>query len=66
MDKQLIYIIHIFFVGPLLLYTYHIGNKLSLRNKDLEYLQVFQIIGLLGILVILYHIYQILQYRGMI
>ena len=66
MDKQLIYFIHILFVGPLLLYIYYIGNNLSLRNNDLEYIEIFQIIRLLGILVILYHIYQILQYRGLI
>tara|TARA_B100001094_G_scaffold332873_1_gene407016 strand:+ start:3037 stop:3237 length:201 start_codon:yes stop_codon:yes gene_type:complete len=66
MDRQFIFLLHIFFVGPLLLYTYHIGNNLSLRNKDLEYLQVFQIIGLIGLIIILYHGYQLLQYKGYI
>ena len=61
MNHQYIYLLHIFFVGPLFLYISHIGNNLSLRNKDTEYLQVFKIIKLLGLIIMLYHGYKLSQ-----
>jgi len=63
LNKQLIYIIHIFFVGPLFIYIYSIGNKLSIKSNDLQYRQTFQMIRLIGIMIILYHGYQLLQYH---
>ena len=66
MDKQLVYLIHILFVGPLLLYLYHIGVQLSLKSKDEQYISTFNFVGIIGVVVIIYHIYSLLIFKNYI
>jgi hypothetical protein len=49
---QIIYIIHLVFVGPLLMYSGYIGGGLSSDKKD-KYL--FNSLFIIGLVVSLYH-----------
>ena len=54
MQRTYIYIIHIFLVAPLLIYSGYIGNKLSIEENE-KYKKFFYLIITIGIIVILYH-----------
>ena len=61
MDHSFIYIIHIIFAGPLLIYAGHIGMGLTER-KGPEGL-LFTILFVTGLIVLLYHVYKFYLYR---
>jgi hypothetical protein len=66
MDHSFIYLIHILFGGPLLLYGGYVGNLLSKKCKDTKYDTVFMSLIIVGLIVVLYHGYKLLKYQGMI
>ena len=55
-----IYLIHILFVAPLLIYSGYIGKELSLRCNVDDYVAVFSLLIIIGIVVFLYHGYKLL------
>ena len=58
MDHKHIYLIHIFFVAPLLIYSAYVGRELSNECNKLDNLIVFNFLGVVGIAALLYHIYK--------
>ena len=58
MDHSFIYLIHIFFAGPLLMYGGHIGKSLSEKCNEKENSTVFTALMLVGLIVVLYHGYK--------
>ena len=54
-DYSFIYIIHILFAGPLLMYAGHIGKELSKICKDMSNELLFNTLIGVGLVVILYH-----------
>jgi len=54
MDKTYIYLTHILFVGPLLIYSGYIGDKVSIKENE-EYKKLFYLLISIGAIVILYH-----------
>ena len=66
MDHSFIYIIHIFFAGPLLIYGGYLGKVLSEKCNEKSTNNVFIMLINIGIIVILYHGYKLLKFRGMI
>ena len=57
MDRRIVYLIHILFVAPLLMYSGYIGNNLSKKyNAGQE--KLFVLLFTIGLTVILYHLYQ--------
>lgn len=65
MDKTYIYLIHIFIVAPLFIYTGHIGKKLSTgTNKGYE--NYFWFLISIGIVVILYHSFLLIKFKNLI
>jgi hypothetical protein len=63
MDKTYIYLIHIFIVAPLFIYTGYLGDKLS-TEKNEGYKKYFWFIILTGILVILYHSFLLIKFKN--
>ena len=63
MDYSFIYLIHILFAGPLLLYAGYTGNKLGEKCKDTKYDIVFQLLSVVGLVVVIYHGYKYLKYK---
>ena len=57
MDHKLIYLIHILFVAPLLIYSAHVGRELSTQCNRLDNMNIFNFLGISGIVVLLYHVY---------
>ena len=55
MQLNYVYLIRIFFVAPLLIYSGYIGNDLSQRCNDLQYLTMFKLLSIVGLVVLLYH-----------
>ena len=66
MDHSFIYLIHILFGGPLLMYSGYVGKLLSEKCKDEQYMQVFMVLMFVGLLIILYHSYKLLKFKNMI
>ena len=66
MDYSFIYLIHIFFGGPLLLYGGYAGKVLSEKCKDEKYMNVFLMLMFTGLLIMLYHGYKLLKMKGML
>ena len=63
-DKTYIYLIHIFIVDPLFIYTGHIGKKLSTgTNKGYE--NYFWFLISIGIVVILYHSFLLIKFKNL-
>ena len=61
MDYSFIYLIHILFGGPLLIYGGYVGRKLSeICNND-DYNLVFMSLIIVGIIVVLYHSYKLFK-----
>ena len=63
MDYSFIYLIHILFVGPLLMYSGYVGNILGAKCKDNTYEVVFQLLFVVGLVVLLYHGHKYLKYK---
>ena len=66
MDYSFIYLIHILFGGPLLIYGGYIGKTLTDKYNDEENVNVFLTLIVVGLAVILYHGYKLLKMKGMI
>jgi hypothetical protein len=66
MDYAFIYLIHILFGGPLLLYGGYVGKVLSEKYKDDQYLNVFMMLMFVGLVVVLYHGHKLLKMKGLI
>ena len=54
MDHSYIYILHILFAGPLLIYSGYIGDKISI-NENEKYKKLFYLLIAIGAVVVLYH-----------
>lgn len=54
MDHSYIYLIHILFVGPLLIYSGYIGDKVSIKENE-KYKDLFFLLIAIGAVVVLYH-----------
>jgi hypothetical protein len=65
MDYSFIYLLHIFFGGPLLIYAGYAGKLLSEKHKDNDYLNVFMMLMFVGALLVLYHGYKFLKMKGL-
>jgi len=66
MDHSFIYIIHILFAGPLLVYGGYAGKMLSEKYEDNKYLNVFLMLMFVGVVVVLYHAYKYGKIKGYI
>jgi len=66
MDHSFIYLIHILFAGPLLIYSGYIGKQLSEKCNDDTKVDVFMTLLLVGIVVVIYHSYKFLKIKGLI
>lgn len=66
MDHSFIYLIHILFAGPLLIYGGYAGKLLSEQSKDDQYLNVFMMLMFVGLVVVLYHGHKLLKMKGII
>jgi hypothetical protein len=55
MQMNYVYLIHILFVAPLLIYSGYIGNHLSEQCNNKEYVMIFKMLGMIGLVVLLYH-----------
>ena len=66
MEHSLIYLLHILFGGPLLIYGGYAGKILSEKYKDDEYLNVFMLLLFVGLVVVLYHGYKLMKMKGLI
>jgi hypothetical protein len=63
MNLSHVYLIHILFVAPLLMYSGYCGKELSLKCKDDSYSVIFTLLLIVGIVVLLYHGYKFLQVK---
>ena len=66
MDYSFIYLIHILFGGPLLLYGGYVGKVLSEKYKDDQYMNVFMMLMFVGLVVVLYHGHKLLKMKGLV
>ena len=66
MDYSFIYLLHILFGGPLLIYGGYVGKELSEKCNDEKYMNVFMSLIIVGVVVVLYHGYKLLKMKGMI
>jgi len=57
MDHKIIYLVHILFVAPLLMYCGYVGRNLSDNNKT--YKSLFEFLFVVGLVVALYHSYKL-------
>ena len=64
MDKTYIYLVHIFFVAPLMIYTGYIGDKLS-TEKNEGYKKFFCFLISIGIIVIFYHSFLLIKFKNL-
>ena len=64
MNHSFIYLLHILFGGPLLMYGGYVGKQLSEKCNDEEHTTVFISLMIVGLVVILYHGYKILKMKG--
>ena len=65
MFQKIIYLIHILFVAPLLVYAGHIGRKLTPTDTtdttETNDKTIFNVLIVTGIIVLLYHIYKLIM-----
>jgi hypothetical protein len=59
MDHKLIYLVHILFVAPLLMYSGYVGRNLSDSNK--AHKSLFEFLFVVGLVVALYHSYKLFR-----
>tara|TARA_Y100001958_G_C21227749_1_gene553192 strand:+ start:800 stop:1006 length:207 start_codon:yes stop_codon:yes gene_type:complete len=64
MDYSIIYLMHVLFGGPLLIYGGYAGKILSEKHKDEQYINVFMMLMFVGALLVLYHGYKFLKMKG--
>lgn len=65
-DYSFIYIIHILFAGPLLIYAGHVGKQLSEKCKDLSNELLFNTLIGVGFVVVIYHAYKLMKIKGIL
>lgn len=63
MNYSFIYLIHVLFVGPLLMYSGYVGTVLGEKCNDNNYEIVFQLLFIVGLVVLLYHGQKYLKYK---
>ena len=63
-DKTYIYLVHILFVAPLMIYTGYIGDKLS-TEKNEGYKKFFWFLISIGIIVIIYHSFLLIKFKNL-
>jgi len=61
-----IYLIHIFFVAPLLIYTGYLGEQLAVKCNKHDSSTIFSLLMIVGIVVLLYHGYKYLKIKQFI
>tara|TARA_B100001093_G_scaffold489692_1_gene528079 strand:+ start:404 stop:607 length:204 start_codon:yes stop_codon:yes gene_type:complete len=66
MDYSFIYLLHILFGGPLLIYGGYVGKSLSEKCNDEKHMNVFMSLIIVGVVVVLYHGYKLFKMKGMI
>tara|TARA_B100000575_G_C23063962_1_gene612577 strand:+ start:109 stop:312 length:204 start_codon:yes stop_codon:yes gene_type:complete len=66
MDYSFIYLLHILFGDPLLIYGGYVGKELSEKCNDEKHMNVFMSLIIVGVVVVLYHGYKLLKMKGMI
>tara|TARA_Y100001935_G_scaffold200908_1_gene169271 strand:- start:11200 stop:11403 length:204 start_codon:yes stop_codon:yes gene_type:complete len=66
MDYAFIYLLHVFFGGPLLIYGGYVGKQLSEKYKDEKHMSVFMMLIFVGLLLVLYHGHKFLKMKGFI
>ena len=64
MDYSIIYLMHVLFRGPLLIYGGYAGKILSEKHKDDQYMNVFMMLMFVGALLVLYHGYKFSKMKG--
>ena len=64
MDYSFIYLLHVFFGGPLLIYGGYVGKQLSEKHNDEKDSSVFLMLIFVGILLVLSHGYKFLKMKG--
>tara|TARA_Y100000389_G_C17411972_1_gene491467 strand:- start:94 stop:300 length:207 start_codon:yes stop_codon:yes gene_type:complete len=65
-DYSFIYIIHILFAGPLLIYAGNIGKELSEKCKDKSNELLFNTLIGVGLLVVIYHGYKYMKIKSIL
>lgn len=65
-DYSFIYIIHILFAGPLLIYAGYVGKQLSEKCKDLSNELLFNTLIGVGLVVVIYHAYKLMKFKGIL
>lgn len=65
-DYTFIYIIHILFAGPLLIYAGDVGKKLSKKCNDLSNELLFNTLIGIGFVVVIYHAYKLMKFKGIL
>tara|TARA_B100000902_G_C27087565_1_gene802163 strand:+ start:729 stop:929 length:201 start_codon:yes stop_codon:yes gene_type:complete len=63
-DRSYIYLIHIFIVAPLFIYSGYIGEKLSTGNNK-EYKKLFWLLISIGIVLVVYHSFLLIKYKNL-
>lgn len=63
-DRSYIYLIHILFVAPLLIYSGYLGDKLSSEGPDNVSKHVFRLLISVGVVVILYHSFLLIKLKN--
>jgi uncharacterized membrane protein YfcA len=61
LSHDLVYITHILFVAPLLIYAGYIGHKCCNKTHDK---QLFKALGGIGVIVLVYHLYLLVKFKG--
>ena len=61
LSPDLVYITHILFVAPLLIYAGYIGHKCCKTKYDKT---LFQALGGIGAIVLIYHLYLLTKFKG--
>ena len=63
LSHDLVYIIHILFVAPLLIYTGYKGHKCCKTKYDKS---LFKALAGIGVIVLVYHLYLLAKFKGYI
>ena len=56
---NIIYLVHLFFVCPLLMYSGYIGRKLSINSNNMDFKKIFEFLMIVGGVVGIYHGYKL-------
>lgn len=63
LSPNLVYITHILFVAPLLIYAGYKGDKCCKEKYDKT---LFQALSWIGVIVLIYHLYLLIKFNGYI